>query len=849
MKYSNILEEEIKNKVSKDFFSKFDCTKIIGKIDFAVRPLPRPHSNVERGDTSPPAPLQCGEGRNPSPSSPLSIWRGAGGEEYLLWAEAKQKPTDIIEMLTQLVLTIGKARTFDEILPPPFLGCYDNEKIAFVPYSEIQEIFYQNDFNWNVAPSNLETREFKQVYSKIQKILNNNVPWKTSIFYFEKDEKELKRFIKDNFVIGKTDITKIKIDKNNFIIIYNKWLETVKPTIQVDDWALAKKYGILDGDFYLADLLSSENKTLKEKLFVLLKTDHYELDRKIDESGFKNFKTTSFSDNQKAHTQFWAKYERPPLEDYWDYIIERRDLLVPQDVRERKGSFFTPKIWVELSQKYIADVLGADWQDEYYVWDCAAGTGNLLAGLTNKYNIWASTLDKADVEVMKQRIKNGANLLEDHVFQFDFLNDDFNKLPKGLQNIINDEEKRRKLVIYINPPYAEAGKYGMESKSGISKTSIYKKYVNSIGYAATELFTQFIIRIYLEIPDSKLAIFSKLKYINAPNFKKFRELFLAKYLKGFIVRADTFDNVIGQFPISFLIWDLSLKKTISTISCDVLNNEGKFFLKKNYHGDLPVSINKWISLYNKGEKEIIGFLSCATPMFQNQDYVYIENENREKVSHYPNLPITKNNLIATSVYFAVRKAIPATWLNDRDQFLYPNDGWEIDEEFQNDCLTYTLFNNNIQSQYGVNHWIPFTEYQVGARDKFDSNFMTDFISGKAKVNNIVSEPMLFYGKQDYEFSRVSRYVPEEREFSEMAQNVFKAGRELWKYYHSQPKCNVNASLYDIREYFQERNDKGKMNNKSKNETYNELIDRLRTELKKLVKKIEPKVYEYGFLRM
>jgi len=33
-------------------------------------------------------------------------------------------------MLTQLVLTIGKARTFDEILPPPFLGCYDNERIA-----------------------------------------------------------------------------------------------------------------------------------------------------------------------------------------------------------------------------------------------------------------------------------------------------------------------------------------------------------------------------------------------------------------------------------------------------------------------------------------------------------------------------------------------------------------------------------------------------------------------------------------------------------------------------------------------------------------------------------------------
>ena len=99
--------------------------------------------------------------------------------------------------------------------------------------------------------------------------------------------------------------------------------------------------------------------------------------------------------------------------------------------------------------------MGEDWQDEYYIWDCACGIGNLLAGLTNKYNIYASTLDRQDIDVIKDRIKNGANLLEDHAFQFDFLNDDFTKLPQSLQNIINDPEKRKKLVVYINPPYAE----------------------------------------------------------------------------------------------------------------------------------------------------------------------------------------------------------------------------------------------------------------------------------------------------------------------------------------------------------------------------------------------------------
>jgi hypothetical protein len=71
---------------------------------------------------------------------------------------------------------------------------------------------------------------------------------------------------------------------------------------------------------------------------------------------------------------------------------------------------------------------------------------------------------------------------------------------------------------------------------------------------------------------------------------------------------------------------------------------------------------------------------------------------------------------------------------------------------------------------------------------------------------------------------------------------------LWKYYHSKPKVNVNASFYDIREYFQGRNDKGKMNSKSEDAKYTELIGDLREKMKALAKKIEPKVYGYGFLR-
>jgi hypothetical protein len=481
-------------------------------------------------------------------------------------------------------------------------------------------------------------------------------------------------------------------------------------------------------------------------------------------------------------------------------------------------------------------VLGNDWQDEYHVWDCAAGTGNLLSGLTNKYNIWASTLDKADVDIMKDRIQNGANLLESHVFQFDFLNDDFTKLPKGLQDIINDPKKRKKLVVYINPPY----KRGL----GVANTKWHKK---EMGSAKDELFAQFIFRIYSEIPNSVIAEFSKLKILQAPNFSDFRKHFRAKLEKSFLVPANTFDNVSGQFPIGFFVWNTNKKELFSKIKSDVFDANGVFLSEKGFYNyDSQKLINDWLNGFSlKNGTDAIAFINAKCNDFQHNNRVVIGFENILSKGDV-HKTITKNNLIKMSIYFAVRKVIPADWLNDRDQFLYPNNKWEKNVEFQNDCLTYTLFNNNIQSKYGVNHWIPFTEYVVGARDKFDSNFMTDFIAGKVDNSDIVSEPTLFYGY----FSKTGddEFKPQPREFSETAKNVFRAGQKLWRYYHEQPKCDVNASLYDIREYFQGRNDKGKMNNKSDDEKYNELIGNLREDLKRLAKKIEPKVYEYGFLK-
>ena len=707
MRYDNLQEEELKARIGDAFFSAFDCDTIIGKIDFCVTQKPFTLRNATKTETAPIV--------------------------SLLWAEAKRGTvTDIYRPLVQLILTIGKARTFDTYLPPPFLAAFDAEKIAFLPYREILPFLALNDFNWNITPSDTSSREFGLLYAAVRDVLDRTA----YLFRYDAHEKELREFIKQELKVSSKPLPLIK--------------------------------------------------------------NH----------------------------------------------------------RVRKGSFFTPKIWVDLSQKYLADVLGENWQDEYYVWDCAAGTGNLLNGLTNKYNIWASTLDQQDVDVMKDRIKNGANLLENHVFQFDFLNDEFDcgKLPTDLLAILKDPKKRKKLVIYINPPYAEAGnartRTGERNKSKVSNnTRICEQFRLQLGLGIRELFAQFLMRIATELPEVHVGIFSKLKYLQGTAFRAFRQYFLATPRSGFVVPANTFDNVKGEFPISFIVWDLSHPVPFREMHLAVYTAAHESVSTKRICAlENILRITDWIAPFRTSASPI-GYTGNFGPDFQSNKTLYIVNSpilnSNGSWSNATKYALGADTLIPLCLYFAIRFCIVADWLNDRDQFLYPKDGWETDAEFQTNCLAFTLFHtqNRITAKDGSNHFIPFTEQEVNAQSRFESHFMTDFMAGK------LFHPLTHQSKTTLQaLAEEKSFIPSEPlVFSAEATAVFDAGRELWRYYHSQPRANPNASYYDIRVHFQGRNDKGKMNAKSIDETYNLLLSNLKEAMEQLRLQIVPKVYEYGFL--
>ena len=867
-----IREEELKNRVAAMFFGKYDCTRIVGNIDFCVSPKRRDSRQMTF-----------------VPDAPI------------LWAEAKNHPTDVYRMLAQLILTI-KGEQKGDMEPPRFVGCFDNEKIAFVEYHYILPVFNLNDFNWTQTPSAVDDKTVETVRGVVPQD-------KLVVFRFGADDAEIKSFVARNFTSGESPVLTTPIDRNNFTFIYQKWRNEVMPHIDAPWDVLKKKYALYDRDFFLAEMNVDDNGTPEvsddrpaEDFYITFDAtsrEPYTIRRKNEDELNFNLTFGFKPGGLDAYAAFWRRYKRPPKREYWDFIVSRLDLLVPQDVRERKGSFFTPAIWVEKSQQYLASVLGENWQDEHYVWDCAGGTGNLEVGLTNKYRVWVSTLDQQDVDVIHERIKNGANLLDGHVFRFDFLNDSFDKLPEDLRDVITDPEKRKKLVIYINPPYAEAGDVKQRAGSGKNKSGVsfesatYRDAKPILKTGGRELFALFLFRIYRDIPGCIVGQFSKLKHIQAPNFKPFRELFRAELVKCFMVPADTFDNVKGKFPIGFFVWRLwgnvsrggaearrdssdNLRNSASprennvftSAMADVYDRDGKFIgthLISSYANDRNVI--EWLRQhYDKGG-ERIAYLRMNGTNVQNNLGIYLASTLSPNDMHnHFYAEVTKRNVLAMSVYLAIRTAIEATWQNDREQYLVPNESYEADDGFKVDCLVFALFSgqNRVKSADGTNHWIPFTEEEVEAKSCFKSHFMSDFINGRtvcpqAADTRRVEDNAPYQTELELSAAPQDPVNPVEKHsapprlrvrenISPAARTVLDAGRELWKYYHAQSDANPNASYYDIRAYFQGCKPNGAMNAKSSDATYNALIAALRTAHKALAAQIEPKVYDYGFLK-
>lgn len=773
-----------------------------------------------------------------------------------VWFEAKfGSKKSLYEMFTQLLFYIHRALKDGEYIPP-FLCVVDSIKAAVMKTDVALPLLQDKSVHikWGKSASDV-TQDALDIVS--QYIGTHFVS-----FNIETHEKEFIDTLRN--AIEKGEIIRTQITPDNLKQVFDKWVEMVGKEILNAD---SENYE----EFFYADVMSDGKVSTHQHLSA-------ELLHKGDKPIFLlNGKTYEIS-SMDGYSQFWAIYDRPPKEEFRSYLLERRDSLIPVDERTFKGAYYTPLNVVDKAYDLLEKTLGANWQKDYYVWDMCCGVGNLEAKHSNHRHLFMSTLDQEDVNIMKA----AKICVSAERFQYDYLNDDItddgkidysltNKIPQTLLNVIRDaNEGKKKLLVLINPPYAEAtssdnatkGVGTDASKTGVAKTKFAEIGMAEFGKASNELFTQFVARIAKEIPNATLAMFSTLKYVNAQTMEMFRKKWKAQYLDGFVVHSKSFDGLKGDFPIGFLIWktfnavagEIKQSKYIfpTEVACEVLDRSANpIGEKKFYNASNEKYLTCWIERLKPNKEVCIPLKNAIEAGNATKDlrgtrwcdnavaYFWCNSNDMQQATTRTALfssgfngghgiYVTQENLWKTAIVFTVRKIVSHTWFNDRDQFLQPN--CELPDDFKNDCLIWMLFNgSNLTASANdlewngkkwniVNHFIPFSEEEVGASDRFESDFMVQYMQGKT--------------------------------FSAEAQAVLDEGKKIWAAYFKQTfnhkireELKLNRSdvgWYQIRQALKAQNESGNSVPVS--------FAAFEAAYKALSEKLRPQVYQYGFLR-
>ncbi|GAB5483071.1 MAG: hypothetical protein Pars92KO_28280 [Parasphingorhabdus sp.] len=758
-----------------------------------------------------------------------------------IWFEAKEASTPPLLMFAQLLVYVRAAKKRGEPIPG-FLCVIDREKAALIPTEHALPILEDKSIEWPKSGSKADMALATKIAPAIE----------THYVVYEIDSHEHEFIDAVTSAIAEGRIIRTPITPDNLRQVFDKWVAMVGVELGVTN----------EGDFavlFFADIMHNGKEAAMANLPArLLMT--------AEGPTFLLHGETYEPASDRGYYNFWKIYHRPPEQKHRHYLLERRDSLLPIDDQKFKGAYYTPLHIVDKAYDQLTATLGENWQKKYIVWDMCAGVGNLEAKHSNLRNVYMSTLDFEDVTIMR----SNPAFAGAEIFQYDYLNDDVtdfgeidyslsNKLPDGLRQAIEDAKEGKKgakpILVLINPPYAEATGGGMavpmavsQNKLGVANTLYAQTGMAGYGKATNELFMQFIARVDQELPRAKLAIFSKVKYICTPTLSDFRQVWRAEYLGGFAVHSKSFEGLKGDFPISFFIWDTAKDVPIENVTSNMLDKAGNLIGEKTFlnYDCLPL-LTEWVPRPPSNSEPTIPLKSALVPATATKDLRGdrwsddaiawlncagndLQNATAKTMlfsSGYGSgrgFFVNSGNLWQAAIVFSVRRLIKPTWLNDRDQFLQPSE--ELTEEFKSDCLIWMLFHgSNLTAGADglewsdrewslINHFIPFTETEIGANARFESDFMVRYMADMS--------------------------------FSPEAQAVLDEGRKLWRRFHSisfprkirdELKLNrADAGWYQIRKALEQYGDIELTD-----------FDAFKASYKALGDKLRPKIFELGFL--
>ena len=761
-----------------------------------------------------------------------------------VWFEAKEKKTSPHKMFAQLLCYVRDSHLKGEKLPP-FLAVIDREQAALMETQNALKAIEDGSLDW---PSK-KSLSASAVSSKFVTEISGYIGTHFVLYDMKTSENEFIESVQN--AIKQNKIVRIQITPNNLRQTFDHWCDLIGVELEGvprEDYAL----------LFFADIMNDGRKSVQSDLPARLLYDG-------DDPVFSLRGNTFSLNSTKGYRTFWAIYHRPPAPEHRNELLERRDALLPIDSRDFKGAFYTPLAVVDKAYEYLEQKLGKNWQKNYLVWDMCCGVGNLEVKHSNYRNVFMSTLDPADVEI----IKSTRTCLGATVFQYDYLNDDVtddgeldysltNKMPKALIDAIKDQKK--KLLVLINPPYAEATNFDniadgyrgeqAKNKSGVASAARVKQtMMGDYGKAQNEISAQFLVRLAKEIPNATIAMFCTLKYVSSENFSIFRSKWgNVDYLGGFLCPFWLFDGLSGRFPISFLMWRTGVKEKSfpEKIAVDALSEDLEFISSKNFYAPKNDELlNKWFTRIRTDKtlpavplknsvsvstskprlttwaEGAIGYMHCNSNDMQHAEQM--TSLYSSVVGSSNGFYVTPENFEKTAMTFVARRIERPTWLNDRDQFYQPNA--EVPQEFKVDSVVWMIFNrcNKTASSDDLewdgrtwkltNHFIPFTEQEVNAPDKFESYFLSDWLR--------------------------------EQQLSDEAKAVMEQGRALWKlFFVDKPEkalrdeyhiTNASVGWFQIRRVLEE--------------VYGaDIFDDFNTAYSELTTKLHSQAYEFGFLR-
>lgn len=551
--------------------------------------------------------------------------------------------------------------------------------------------------------------------------------------------------------------------------------------------------------------------------------------------------------NPDEYKYFWNHYAKISSAREIILIRQKMDRMTEINLRRFTGEFYTPLDFAKKAFDYLTRTVTLD--KNFRIWDMAAGTGNLEFAIPPEFikNCYISTLIEDEANYCRQIFSDAT------VFQYDYLNDREDKLPQKLRTDLNNPEI--KWIIFINPPYATASildrNINRISKDTVSMTEIRKQMTaENMGKASRELCSQFLYRISKDFTGrtAYIGIFSKVKYINSELDQKFRDkVFQYKFERGFVFNSKNFDGCKGQFPVGFLVWNLSERIKIESqeILLDIYDSEVEKVGEKIFRPSRSdESLNKWIfrpkrvkkfppmsSALKLGDKNkipqdmvaenFLAGLMCVAGDFSHQNYTALLSG---PYAGGGECSITAENFEQAMVVHMVRRLPKANWLNDRDQFMQPNK--KLPLEFISDAVIWSLFAPSNQTASLSN-----VEYE-GEIYRLKNNFYP-FLLSELREWYCSSPKIRIQIEMESEDRFAALWIKNNR-LSVEAEEVLSSAREIYKKFYAE-LANLDVRRWKITDWdagwYQIRNALGES-----------------LKLEALSAKLLPQIYELGFLR-